>query len=74
MFTSVTRAPVSVAGKLAEIPGVATVDTRIRKLALLDIEGFAQPATGLFISMPDRGGQKLNRLYLREGRLPASCC
>jgi putative ABC transport system permease protein len=70
VFASVTRAPVSVAGKLAEIPGVATVDTRIRKLALLDIEGFSQPATGLFISMPDRGGQKLNRLYLREGRLP----
>ncbi len=59
----------SLTEKLDEIPGVATIDTRIRKLALLDIEDFAQPATGLFISLPDQGGEKLNRLYLRSGRL-----
>ncbi len=68
VFASVTRAPTSVTARLEEISGVAAIDTRIRKLALLDIEGFAQPATGLFISVPDQGGQKLNQLYLREGR------
>ncbi len=70
VFAAVTRAPVSLTERLDEIPGVAVADTRISKLALLDIEGFPQPATGLFISLPDQGGQKLNRLYLRAGRLP----
>jgi putative ABC transport system permease protein len=70
VFAAVTRAPVSLTERLDDIPGVAVADTRISKLALLDIEGFPQPATGLFISLPDQGGQKLNRLYLRAGRLP----
>ena len=70
VFASVTRAPASLIDRLDEIPGIATIDTRVRKLAILDIEGFALPATGLFISLPDQGGQRLNRLYLRAGRLP----
>jgi putative ABC transport system permease protein len=70
VFASVPRAPASLEEKLAAIPGVGTASTRIQRRALLDIEGFSQPATGMFNSLPDVGGQKLNRLYLRAGRLP----
>ena len=70
VFATVARAPMSLADRLEEIPGVITVDTRINKLALLDIDSFALPANGLFISLPDRGGEKLNRLYMRIGRMP----
>ena len=70
IFANVPRASVSLVEKLANTPGVAAVDTRISRLALLDIDDFVPPATGLFNSLADQGGQKLNRLYLRLGRLP----
>ncbi len=55
--------------QIAEIPGVAAVEGRITKLALLDIPQFREPATGQFISLP-AGGPSLNRLYMRTGRTP----
>jgi putative ABC transport system permease protein len=70
LFATVTRAPNSVADRLAEISGIAAVDTGIRRFSLLDIEGLGPPATGLAISLPDHGEPRLNRLYLRVGRMP----
>jgi putative ABC transport system permease protein len=56
--------------RIAEIPGVAAVDARIAKLALLDIPNFREPATGQFISLPDIAKPTLNQLYMRVGRTP----
>lgn len=71
MFLRRLSAPRRLAGQIAEIPRVATVETRIVKSALLDIEGMDEPATGQFIGVPDGGMPKLNRPYLKSGRLPA---
>ena len=70
IFALVKRAPKALANQIAEIPGVAAVDVRIAKLALLDVPGFAAPATGQFISLPESGQPVLNPLYMRAGRLP----
>jgi len=70
VFAQVRRAPTALAARIAEIPGVARVETRIAKLALLDIPNFSQPATGQFISLPEDGQPALNRLYIRVGRMP----
>lgn len=70
VFARVRRAPKTLIDRIAEIPGVAAVETRIAKLALLDIPNFREPATGQFISLPDRDRPTLNQLYLRTGRLP----
>jgi putative ABC transport system permease protein len=70
VFARVKRAPRALVGQIAEIPGVAVVDPRIAKLALLDIPGFVEPASGQFVSLPDTGDHSLNRLYIRSGRLP----
>ena len=71
VFASLTRAPDSVAGALAEIPGVRQVETRIASRGLLEVPGFGDPVSALLLSLPrDPGG--LNRLYLRAGRLPES--
>jgi putative ABC transport system permease protein len=70
VFASVRRAPKSLANRIAEIPGVAAVELRIAKLALLDIPNFREPATGQFISLPESGQPALNRLYMRMGRMP----
>src|SRR3989338_8143495 len=70
VFATVRRAPDTLATRIAEIPGVVTVETRITSLALLDIEGVREPATGEFISLPEGGEPVLNRLYLRLRRMP----
>ena len=70
VFAIVSRAPKALVDRIKEIPGVAAVDARIAKLALLDIPDFREPATGQFISLPEFGEQTLNRLYLRIGRIP----
>src|SRR6266700_4224785 len=71
VFAQARRAPKSLGDRIAEIPGVAGVELRIAKLAMLDIPNFREPATGQFISLPESGQPRLNRLYLRMGRMPA---
>ena len=70
VFAVVRRAPKTLVNQIAEIPGVAAVDARITRLALLDIPNFREPASGQFISLPDIGEPALDRLHLRVGRMP----
>lgn len=70
VFASARRAPLALVERIAAIPGVAAVDARIARLALLDVPGFRDPATGQVISLPDGAEPTLNRVYLRVGRLP----
>ena len=70
VFAVVGRAPKALIDQVAEIPGVAAVEVRIAKLALLDIPNYLEPATAQVISLPDIGEPKLNRLYMRLGRTP----
>ena len=70
VFAVVRRAPKTLVSQIAEIPGVAAVDARIAKLALLDIPNFREPASGQFISLPDIGEPALDRLHMRVGRMP----
>src|SRR5262245_63440352 len=70
VFAVVRRAPRTLVDRIAEIPGVAAVEARIAKLALLDIPNLREPATGQFISLPESGQPILNQLHMRVGRLP----
>lgn len=71
IFATVKRAPDSLARRIATIPGVATVQTRIVESALLDVDDMIEPASGMAMSVPDHAEAKLNRQYLRMGRFPA---
>ncbi|MDF3057315.1 MAG: transporter permease [Rariglobus sp.] len=70
VFSSLKRAPKSVAAQIAALPGVAAVEASVAMQVTLDIPGMAEPATGLINSLPDRREPILNRPYLRTGRLP----
>ena len=72
VFANVKRAPERLVRRIAEIPGVQAVETRISKFATLDLEHFAEPTTGRLISIPEHGESLLNQLALREGRLVVS--
>ncbi len=70
MFANVTRAPRPLLRRIAEIGGVAQVEGRIMQSAIVDIEGFAMPATGVFISLPPNVDNQINRLTFKIGRMP----
>ncbi|MEW8333465.1 MAG: FtsX-like permease family protein [Candidatus Thiodiazotropha sp.] len=69
VFASVKRAPQRLIEQIRTIPGVRSVDHRIKYLATLSIEGFEEPVIGQLVSIPEGAQPKLNQLVLREGRL-----
>ena len=69
-FAELKRAPNDVARRLEALDGVASVQTRVVADARLDIATFDEPITGQLLSLPERGAPALNRLVVREGRLP----
>ena len=68
VFASLVRAPLALRERIAEIPGVAAVETRIVADVTLDVEGMIEPATGRLISIPVPRRPMLNDLFLRSGR------
>lgn len=70
VFATATRVPDTLATDIRAIPGVAAASTLIRQFAILDVPGLNVPATAMVQSIPDRGQPRVNRLYLRQGRLP----
>jgi putative ABC transport system permease protein len=70
VFANLKRAPENLKERIREIPGVAQVETRVAADVKLDIPGFSEPVTAHLVSLPDDTKPLLNRLYLRNGRLP----
>ncbi|MEZ5812159.1 MAG: FtsX-like permease family protein [Rhizobiaceae bacterium] len=70
IFATATRAPMRLSRQIEAIPGVAAADYRISQAVVLDMEGMKEPASGVVISIPATGESRLNKPYLRLGRLP----
>lgn len=68
VFVHLKRAPNALAERLAEVPGVSQVQTRVVMDVTLDVAGLPEPALGRLVSVPDRPRPGLNVLYLRSGR------
>ena len=68
MFVHLERAPKSVAGQVAELPGVARAYPRIVEQVRLPMDDLISPARGDLISVPSTGRAPLNGLVLRAGR------
>ncbi|MFN6925606.1 MAG: ABC transporter permease [Tabrizicola sp.] len=70
VFADVTRAPRALMAEVEEIDGVLAAEARIVKLGLLDMPGMVEPGAIMLVSLPEGGEAALNRLHLRQGRLP----
>lgn len=68
LSSDVVRAPLSLAKDIRAVDGVLQVEPRIVKLGRPEIARMDEPASVLFVSVPEAEG--VNRLYLREGRMP----
>ncbi len=71
VFAALKRAPEALRERIAALPGVAEIETRVVAGIHLEVAGFAEPITGRLVAVPDHRESRLNRLYLRQGRLPA---
>lgn len=68
VFVNLKRAPEPVKERIAAIPGVQAVETRVLAVVKVEVAGFGDPVTGLLASLPDTGEPLLNRLHLKRGR------
>lgn len=68
VFVSLKRAPLGVAERLAEIPGVTVAEPRVVAWASVDLPDFPETITARIDSVPDYGPPQLNALYMRAGR------
>lgn len=68
IFAPLKRAPNSLAARIAQIPGVATVQPALSVQVTLDIPGLDEPASGNVRSVPEFDPPELNRLFLRRGQ------
>ena len=68
LWAPLVRAPSLVADRIAAIPGVEAVDTRITFLATLDLEGVEMPAQARFVSLPEFDRPVINDLLIKTGR------
>ncbi len=70
VFATAKRFPRSVVDQVVQLDGVAVAEGRIEQFAVLDIDGFDQPATGRILSLPPARSLRLNALVMKLGRLP----
>ena len=68
VFSNLKRAPNHMGDRIAEIPGVAEVSTRVVADVTLDVEGISEPITGRLITIPELQAPMINDLVMRQGR------
>ncbi len=69
LFSGLKRAPEPVLDRVAAIPGVTAVESRILAPANVEMYGYDQPVSAQVVSLPQRQ-PIFNLLHLRSGRLP----
>lgn len=68
VFAHMKRAPQTLVQRIADIPGIAEVQTRVVVNVKVDVPGLIEPATAKLISIPENSPPTLNQLHLRAGR------
>ncbi len=70
VFADLTRAPRTIVSRVAEIPGVQHAEGSIVQYATLDLGHRSEPVRALIASVDEDGRSRINRVTLRQGRLP----
>ena len=71
IFAHSTRAPNALAHRIAALPAVQNVQTRVVEDVIADLPGRTDLAGIRLIGIPNGKQPSLNRLFLRVGRLPS---
>lgn len=68
LFAGVKNAPLSLAARLREAPGVADVQTTLEQVVRVEIPGVADPIIGQLIGLDPRSPHRMNLVSLSAGR------
>jgi putative ABC transport system permease protein len=68
VWSNLEQAPETLRGRIAQIPGVAAVETRVTSYATLDLPWLNAPGQGLFVSVPENRRAQVDDIHIREGR------
>ncbi|MBZ2207494.1 ABC transporter permease [Massilia soli] len=68
LFAGVKNAPLALAARLRDAPGVADVQTTIEQVVRVDIPGLPDPIIGQLIGLDPRAPQRMNLVTLSAGR------
>ena len=68
LFAGVKNAPLSLAARLREAPGVADVQTTLEQVVRVEIPGLADPIIGQLIGLDARAPHRMNLVSLSAGR------
>lgn len=71
MAAGVVRAPLDVARRIGDVPGVRALEARVSGVGLLDMPGRSEPVSAQLVSLPEGRAPRVNNLVLRAGRMPA---
>ncbi len=71
VFAALTRAPMNVLERAADLPGVARVEARVVVDVTLDVPDLTEPASGRLIGIDVPARPMLNDVFIRRGRFPA---
>lgn len=72
VFASLKRAPLALERQLAALPGAAHVETSVAQLVQIDIPNVSDPIIGRLVGIDPLAPPQLNRIFLREGRMPSA--
>jgi putative ABC transport system permease protein len=70
LFADFQAAPRSIMDRMRGISGIRLLEERIVADGLVEVRGQDEPAVGLLLSIPSEVQPRLNRIFVREGRLP----
>ncbi len=66
-WITLKKVPLTEVESLYAIPGITEIRSRIRFMATVDLEDFAEPVSGTVLSLPDREAPVINNIVLRRG-------
>lgn len=72
VFATAKRAPAALEARIAALPGVSELETRVVRDAQLSIEGVVPPMIGRLIGFDAERRPAMSRLTLTQGRWPAA--
>jgi len=69
LFAGVKNAPLALAARLRDAPGVADVQTTVEQVVRVELPGVADPIIGQLIGIDQRRPHRMNLVQLTAGRL-----
>ena len=72
VFAPVKRAPRHALKEISSLPAIARYEGRVEGAAKLEMPGFPDPVSARLVSIPPEGQPEVNRLFIRQGRLPGA--